>query len=129
MRLLLDTHVLIWALSAPRLLTEEGRALIADPANDIVVSAASLWEIATKHAAGGSDVPSMDAAAVLGFARRSGYAVLDVSAAHVLAVATLPPLHGDPFDRILVAQALCEPLRLLTRDRQVVAYSDTIIIV
>ncbi len=129
MRLLLDTHVLLWALSAPKMLTDEGRAFIADQANEVVVSAASLWEIAIKHTSHRSDAPTMDAAAALDLSRRSGYSLLAISPEHVLAVATLPPLHGDPFDRILVAQALSEPLRLLTRDRLVAAYSDTVIIV
>lgn len=131
MRLLLDTHIALWAVVDDPRLPAMARSLIADPANDIVVSATSLWEIAIKHAlarGGPNDMP-LSAVEALGHFRASGYAVLEIEAAHVLAVETLPPLHGDPFDRMLVAQALSVPLRLLTHDGRVARYSDTVILV
>lgn len=129
MRLLLDTHILIWALASPATLSETGRRLIVDPGNDVFVSVASLWEIAIKRQTGRTDAPRLDSAAALDLAERSGYRILDIAAAHAIAVESLPPLHGDPFDRLLVAQALTEPLRLLTRDRHLAAYSDTVLLV
>ena len=131
MRLLLDTHIALWAVVDDPRLPPTARGLIADPANDIVTSAANLWEIAIKHAlARGSpnDMP-VSAHKALDLFRASGYEVLDIMPPHVLMLETLPPLHGDPFDRMLVAQALAEPLRLLTHDARIARYSDTVILV
>jgi PIN domain nuclease of toxin-antitoxin system len=128
---LLDTHIALWAIADDLRLPASARDLIADPDNDIVVSAASLWEIATKHAlARGlpNDMP-ISGRVALGYFREVGYTLLDISAAHVVAIETLPILHTDPLDRILVAQALVTPLRLLTHDAQVSRYSDSIICV
>jgi len=130
-RLLLDTHIALWAIVDDPRLSAKARDLIVDPANEIVVSVASLWEIAIKHAlarGAPSDMP-ISGLQALGYFRDAGYEVLDISPAHVVAVETLPMLHADPFDRILVAQALNVPLRLLTHDPRVAAYSDTIIAV
>lgn len=129
MRLLLDTHILLWALSETRRLSDAGRALISDPAHDVFVSVVSLWEISVKIGTHRTDTPEMDCAAALALSLGSGYQILDIKPAHAVAVAELPPLHRDPFDRMLVAQALSEPLRLLTRDAHVAAYSDTVILV
>lgn len=131
MRLLLDTHIALWAVIDDRRLSAMARDLIDDPANDIVVSTASLWEIAIKHAlARGTpnDMP-ISAPEAFGYFRQSGYELLDIAPAHVMAVETIPTLHADPFDRILVAQALSVPLRLMTHDPTVAAYSDSIIAV
>ncbi len=131
MRLLLDTHIALWAIVDDRRLSAKARTLIVDPANEIVVSAASLWEIAIKHAlARGTpnDMP-ISASEALGFFQKAGYELLDISPAHVVAIETLPTLHADPFDRILVAQALNVPLRLLTHDPKVARYSDSIVTV
>ncbi|HXA24518.1 MAG TPA: type II toxin-antitoxin system VapC family toxin [Acetobacteraceae bacterium] len=131
MRLLLDTRIALWAVADDRRLSAKARTLIVDPANEIVVSAASLWEIAIKHAlARGSpnDMP-ISAPEALGYFREAGYELLDISPAHVIAIETLPTLHADPFDRILIAQALNVPLRLLTHDPKVASYSDSIIAV
>ncbi len=131
MRLLLDTHIALWAIVGDSRLSAKARDLIADPANEIVVSAASLWEIAIKHAlarGAPNDMP-ISGLEALGYFRDAGYELLDISPAHVVAVESLPMLHADPFDRILVAQALSVPLRLLTHDPKVAAYSDTVIAV
>lgn len=126
MRLLLDTHIALWALADDRRLRADARALIADRDNTVFVSAASLWEIAIKHAIGRSGLP-FDAAAALGFFAQAGYLMLEVKPEHAVAVEALPPLHHDPFDRMLVAQALTEPMRLITHDAAVASYSDAIL--
>ena len=129
MRLLLDTHIALWAIIDSPRLSARARDLITDPANDVVVSTGSLWEIAIKHAlarGAPNDMP-ISAMEALGYFREAGYELLDISAMHIVAVETLPKLHADPFDRILVAQALTTPLRLLTHDPAVARYSDSII--
>lgn len=128
MRLLLDTHIAIWALTGDRRLGKEATARIADPDNHVYVSAASIWEIAIKHAQGRGAVPFSGQDA-LGYFAQAGYEWLDIRPEHAAATATLPPLHADSFDRLLVAQALVEPLRLLTHDQTLVPYSDTILLV
>jgi PIN domain nuclease of toxin-antitoxin system len=129
LNLLLDTHVALWAIGTPGRLPRDIRDLIADPGNEVFVSAASLWEIAIKHALarGGLGAMPLSAEAALAYFGEAGYALLSVSARHVVAVEGLPRLHGDPFDRLLVAQALEEPLRLITHDATVAAYGETII--
>ena len=126
MNLLLDTHVALWAITDSPRLPPAVRERIANPANTVWVSVASLWEITIKHSLGRGDMPVTGAQAK-GYFEQSGYRLLNIEAAHVLAVADLPALHNDPFDRLLVAQALAEPLRLITHDAQVARYSDTVI--
>lgn len=129
MRLLLDTHIALWAIVDSPRLSAKARDLISDPANEMVISTASLWEIAIKHAlaCGAPDDMPVSGQEALGYFRQAGYELLDISPAHVVAIETLPMLHADPFDRILVAQALATPLRLLTHDPMMARYSDTII--
>jgi len=129
MRLLLDTHVALWAITDSALLPSFARDLIADPANEVMISAASIWEIAIKHALArrGPNAMPISATEALGYFSDSGYGLLSIMPQHARMVEELPPLHADPFDRMLVAQALSEPLRLLTHDTQVAAYSDTVI--
>ena len=124
MRLLLDTHVALWAVTDHPKLSNKARELIEDLDNEVIVSAASVWEIAIKHALGRGDMPVSAEAAVRAFVE-SGYTLLDVTAQHAAHVDRLPPLHQDPFDRILAAQALVEPLKLLTRDATLVRYSPS----
>ena len=131
MNLLLDTHVALWAVTGHKRLSVRARALIVDPVNSISVSVVSLWEIAIKHALGRQSetaiaLSAREAAEAFALA---GYSILSVSPSHALAVEDLPAHHTDPFDRLLVAQALSEPMRLLTHDAQVARYSDTIILV
>ncbi len=131
MRLLLDTHIALWSIADDPRLSVEARNLITEPANEILVSVASLWEIAIKHALsrlGRADM-ALSAQQAHQYFREAGYRMLGIGAAHAIAVEALPALHGDPFDRILVAQALTEPARLVTHDTKVAAYSDTIIAV
>jgi PIN domain nuclease of toxin-antitoxin system len=131
MRLLLDTHIALWAVIDDPKLSKSARDLIGDPANEIFVSAGSLWEIAIKHALarGTSNDMPVSGEEALGYFQDAGYQLLDITPAHAIGVESLPSLHADPFDRILVAQALTEPLRLLTHDPRIASYSDSIITV
>lgn len=126
MRLLLDTHVALWAITDDSRLSATARLLIEAPANEVLVSAVSVWEIAIKYSLGRGDMP-VSAAQALAFFQQAGYLLLGVSAAHAAAVEALPAIHADPFDRLLVAQAFHEPLRLLTHDATVAKYGGSII--
>jgi PIN domain nuclease of toxin-antitoxin system len=125
MRILLDTHVLLWALAGDARL---GRAkpLILDRGNEIAVSTASYLELAIKASQGKIDI---DLSQIRVSVAASGYDELPVTGTHAEALAGLPWHHKDPFDRILVAQALAEPMRLLTADAAVARYSDTVMLV
>jgi PIN domain nuclease of toxin-antitoxin system len=113
MRLLADSHVLIWWVDNPAQLTPAARAAIADPDNEVFMSAASLWEIGLKVAKGKLRVPA-NFAQVL---RAGGFADLPVHARHAERAIGLPAIHGDPFDRMLVAQAIEEGLALVSWDQ------------
>ncbi|MBS4095718.1 MAG: type II toxin-antitoxin system VapC family toxin [Sulfuricella sp.] len=126
MNLLLDTHVALWAITDSPKLSQQARDLIESPKTIAWVSVASVWEIAIKHALGRGDMPVSSQDAVRYF-QESGYRFLPVQAEHAVTVETLPAHHQDPFDRILVAQALVEPMRLITHDALVARYSDTVI--
>ncbi len=128
MNLLLDTHIALWAITDSPKLSQKARDLIQSPTTTVWVSAASIWEIAIKHALGRGDMPVSSSDAVRYF-QESGYRFLPVEAEHAVAVEELPAHHQDPFDRILVAQALVEPMRLITHDSRVALYSDTFITV
>jgi PIN domain nuclease of toxin-antitoxin system len=123
---LLDTHVALWAIIDSPRLTKKARELIESPRSTLWVSAASVWEIAIKHSLGRGDMP-VSSQGALRYFRESGYRLLAIEPEHAAAVENLPALHADPFDRILVAQALVEPMRLITHDSVVARYSDTII--
>ncbi len=127
MRLLLDTHLALWAVTGSDRLPSRAASLIMG-ADEVFVSAASVWEIAIKHALERGDMPVSAVQALQAF-DDSGYRMLAVQASHVARVEALPLLHADPFDRLLVAQALDEPLTLLTSDRAVAAYSDAVLLV
>jgi PIN domain nuclease of toxin-antitoxin system len=121
MKLLLDTHLLLWAAFSPERLPAEARALIESPANELVFSAASLWEIAIKSGLGRDDF-QVDARLLRRGLLDNGYSELPIGSEHVVAVTGLPPIHKDPFDRLLVAQAMVEGITLLTADALVAAY-------
>ncbi len=118
MRLLLDTHALIWSAIEPRRLSSSAAAAIADPGNTIIVSSASAWEISIKRRRGGLVFPAVTRQVLLDLRMQP----LDVSVEHAVAVEELPDLHKDPFDRILVAQARVEGCVLVSRDPLVRAY-------
>jgi PIN domain nuclease of toxin-antitoxin system len=121
MKLLLDTHLLLWAAGDPGQLPAAALALIEDPANELIFSAASLWEIAIKRRLGRKDF-RVDPRLLRRGLLDNGYLELPVSSEHALALDTLPDLHKDPFDRILVAQATVEGMVLLTVDPVVARY-------
>lgn len=124
MKLLLDTHVLLWA-AAGEGLSHKTQARLADPDHELLFSAASIWEVAIKSALGRADF-DLDAAVFRRELLESGYAELPIDGAHAAAVARLPDLHRDPFDRILVAQALVEGVTLMTLDEAVLRYPGPI---
>lgn len=128
MRLLLDTHVALWAIADSPRLSAQARSLILDAGNSIHVSSASVWEITIKYMLGKGDMPVSGTQAAAWF-EAAGYVELPVCNAHVALLETLPSHHADPFDRLLVAQALAEPLRLITHDETLRRYSDSIILV
>ena len=128
MRLLLDTHVALWAITNSPRLGAHARSLILDAANSVYVSTASVWEITIKHMLGRGDMPVSGTQAAAHF-QAAGYIELPIVNAHIALLDTLPPHHADPFDRILLAQALAEPLRLLTHDEMLRRYSDSVILV
>jgi PIN domain nuclease of toxin-antitoxin system len=121
--LLLDTHVLLWLMEENPRLKRSTRSLIAD-ASEVYVSSASLWEIAIKWRLGKIEE---DPQTVLDQLDAAGLRELQVTNRHAVATGKLPLLHRDPFDRLLVAQAITEPMRLLTSDDQLLAYSELVI--
>jgi PIN domain nuclease of toxin-antitoxin system len=124
-KLLLDTHILLWAAGEPDRLSASTRALIEDPEHELVFSAASLWEIAIKRGLGRPDFVA-DPRLLRRGMLDNGYTELPITSEHALAVDTLPHLHRDPFDRILVAQATVEGMILVTADPVVVSYPGPI---
>lgn len=125
MRLLLDTHLFVWFLADAPELTKKARRAI-DDADEVAVSAASIWELAIKSALGKIRI---DVGSARDGIAASGFVELPVRAAHAAAVATLPAHHRDPFDRLLIAQAMSEPLGLLTADRTLARYTPLVRVV
>lgn len=123
MRLLLDTRILLWWLADDRALPRPAAEAIADPANEVLVSAATAWEVAIKRAAGKLKAPA-DLPSVL---QESHLETLAITVAHALQAGALPSLHVDPFDRMLVAQAQLEALTLVSMDGQLASYDVAIL--
>ena len=126
MKLLLDTHILLWAVGTPERLSARAFAMIDDPDAEPMVSAASLWEVAIKAGLGREDF-QVDPVILRRGLLEHGYTELPISGAHATAVARLPHIHKDPFDRILVAQAQLEGITLLTTDAVVARYPGPIL--
>ena len=122
MRVLLDTQVWLWMLAAPERLSESARALVVAGENELLLSAASAWEIAIKYALGKLRLPEAPGVLVPRLMVRTGITPLPLHHRHALHVASLPPRHRDPFDRLLVAQAQIERLPILTADRNFALY-------
>ena len=123
MRLLLDTHILLWLMDDSPRLNTEARSLILNAA-EVFVSTVSVWEIAIKSRLGKLEE---DAEMIVEKLGAAGIKELDVTYRHALATSKLPPIHGDPFDRMLIAQAIVEPMRLLTADAKLSTYSELVI--
>lgn len=128
MRILLDTHIILWALTDSLRLPAAAREIILDATSEIYFSAASIWEVAIKHSLSPEQMP-VSGSELIRYIRATGYVELPVSSIHAAAVETLPGHHKDPFDRILIAQAMSEPMRLLTHDRLLKAYGETVVLV
>ena len=128
MNLLLDTHILLWASGCPEKLTESARGLLLEAENNLFFSAASIWEIVIKLKLGREDF-SVDPFRMRKMLVAHGYTELPVTADHALRVDTLPMLHKDPFDRILLAQARAEGMALVTADSAISQYTESVIAV
>ena len=122
MSLLLDTHALLWWLADSPQLGRTARVAIADPAAPVWVSTATLWEVAIKTALGRLEIGGAPADILPPALERSGFRTLPIAADHALAADALPPHHADPFDRMLIAQASLDGLRLVSADREFSAY-------
>ncbi|OBV37109.1 type II toxin-antitoxin system VapC family toxin [Janthinobacterium psychrotolerans] len=121
MKLLLDTHLLLWAAGDPGRISPVALALIEDAGNELFFSAASLWEISIKHGLGRVDFQA-DARVLRRALLDNGYSELPIISEHAVAIEGLPPIHKDPFDRMLVAQATVEGITLLTADALLAQY-------
>jgi PIN domain nuclease of toxin-antitoxin system len=128
MRLLVDTHLLLWAVARTRRLPPEARRLIENQRNEVYYSAASLWEIAIKLGLRRSDF-KLDLGVVRPALSEMGFVELPVTGAHAERLVALPPIHKDPFDRMLIAQSQSEPLILLTNDDTLAGYGDLVHVV
>ena len=121
MKLLLDTHLLLWAAGTPDRLPTAALSLLDDPQNEPIFSSASLWEVAIKHGLGRRDF-QVDARLLRRGLLDNGYAELPITSEHAVTLDSLPPIHKNPFDRILVAQSMVEGIMLLTADPLVAQY-------
>jgi PIN domain nuclease of toxin-antitoxin system len=121
MKVLIDTHLLLWAAGEPDRLSAAARIMLEDPANQLLFSAASLWEVAIKRRLGREDF-QVDARLLRRGLLDNGYQELAITSEHAVAIDGLPPIHKDPFDRLLVAQSIVEGITLLTADSLVAQY-------
>ena len=128
MRLLLDTHILLWAADDSGRLSDTAKRLIDDPRNELFFSAASIWEVVIKSALRRSDF-QVDPVKLRDRLLANGYAELSISSPHTLAIQSLPHIHNDPFDRILIAQASVHGATLVTADVTVSRYPGNIVFV
>jgi PIN domain nuclease of toxin-antitoxin system len=124
-KLLLDTHLLIWAADSIERLPTDARVLMADPDNELLFSVASLWEIAIKHGLGRHDF-QIDARLLRRGLIDNGYGELPILSQHAVAIDGLPQIHKDPVDRMLIAQAMVEGITLLTNDATVGQYQGSV---
>jgi PIN domain nuclease of toxin-antitoxin system len=118
MKILLDTHALLWWLEKPRFLSAAAQRAIADRDNTVFVSAASIWEIVIKKSIGKLVISDDFESAI----QKNDFVYLPVTSTHAFGLASLPDFHRDPFDRMLVAQSICEAMTILTRDPNIIKY-------
>jgi PIN domain nuclease of toxin-antitoxin system len=131
LRLLLDTHVVLWAITLDPKMPRRAHELIGDASNDQIVSTVTIWEVAIKHARSSgrpNDIP-WSGTRLLSRLNAIDANILPILPTHAAAMDDLPPLHGDPFDRLLIAQARTESMHLLTHDKTLAAYGDFVIVV
>jgi len=126
MKILLDTHILLWAAAGT--LPAEAARYVEDRANTLLFSPASLWEIVIKRGLGRADF-DVDPAALYSGLRGAGYEELAITARHTLYVSSLPPIHKDPFDRLLLAQAAYEGIPLVSADKTLLQYPGSVIVI
>ncbi len=119
MKILLDTHIMLWWFANDAALSEKTRKIIANTDNVIFVSVASAWEITIKKALGKLQAPDDLESAI----SANNFEILPINIKHAIGISHLEPYHADPFDRILIAQAKIENLTLITHDKQILAYS------
>lgn len=122
MKLLLDTHVAIWAISAPERISQHIHFALTEAYPNVFVSTAAVWEIAIKHPLGRADAPPLSGDQAIAEFQTAGFTLLNVTPAHAALVERLPLLHGDPFDRLMLAQAIVENMRFVTFDRRLARY-------
>ncbi len=122
MRLLLDTHVAIWATNTPERIPAHIRAIIEESNGQVSVSVVAVWEIAIKHQLGRSDAPPLSGHQAIVEFETASFNLLPVTAVHAAFVERLPPLHADPFDRLMLAQAVMENMQFVTYDRLLSRY-------
>jgi PIN domain nuclease of toxin-antitoxin system len=122
-RYLLDTHILIWMLMKPDMLSDNARKAISAPSNQIYISAVNIWEISLKHALGRQDAPPITGLQALELAEKAGCRTIQISPHHAVEIGQLPTVHQDLFDRMLIAQARLDGLTLITRDAIVLSYN------
>lgn len=125
MKLLLDTHILLWAAGEPAKLPDDARLLLQDTNNELLFSPISLWEVAIKRGLGRADF-TVDPRVLRRGLLDNGYSELPITSQHAVAIDTLPPIHKDPFDRMLLAQSLVEGITLMTADPVLGRYSGPI---
>ena len=125
MKLLLDTHLLLWAAGAPEQFSRDARELLSAPGNELFFSAASVWEISIKRGLGREDF-HVDTRLLRRGLLDNGYSELPIGSEHAVQIESLPPIHRDPFDRMLIAQAMVEGITLLTADALVAQYPGPI---
>lgn len=126
MNLLLDTHLLLWLALRDTMMSDKADALVKDPQNRLWFSVASLWEVTIKRGLNRPDF-QVDATVLRAGLLSNEYQEMAIEGRHCLALASLPPIHGDPFDRMLLAQAIGEGMQLVTADRKLAAYEGPII--
>ena len=126
MKLLLDTHIILWAAQGAEQLTSKAKALIEDPENQLYFSAASLWEISIKNKLGRADF-KVDLAVLRRNLLDNGFEEIAINSAHAIGVDALPNIHKDPFDRMLIAQTVVEGVTLMTADSAVAEYPVAVI--
>ncbi|MBD0416040.1 type II toxin-antitoxin system VapC family toxin [Oryzicola mucosus] len=127
MRFLLDTHVAIWLLTEPSRIPAEIFDPIADPDNSVYVSVVSIWETAFKFRLGRADSPPFSGSAAIAHFETAGFSLLDIKATHAAFVERLPPIHQDPFDRLMLAQSIVEGMQFVTYDQRLSRYDAAIL--